>query len=85
MKKSLEAHILIIPYLTKATKANVSSTSVYSESKYSKSNFSSNSGSSASLRRDTSTKGSIDIVRSVVIQLDKTEAWLSSVNRVNNL
>ena len=36
--------------------------------------------------RDTSTKEGIDkVVSSMVDQLDKTEAWFSSVNRVNNL
>ena len=74
------------PYLAKRTKANVSSTSIYSESKHSKSKFSRDSGSSAPLMRDTSTKEGIDkVVSSIVNQLDKTEAWFCSVNRVNNL
>lgn len=86
IKKFAEAHDLIKPYLAKRTKANVFSTSIYSESKHSKSKFSRDSGSSAPLMRDTSTKEGIDkVVSSMVNQLDKTEAWFCSVNRVNNL
>ena len=58
IKKSVEAHNPIIPYLTKTTKESASSTSVYSESKYSKSKFANNSGNSTLLKTKYSTKGS---------------------------
>ena len=66
IKKSVEAHSPIMPYLTKTTKESVSSTNVYSESKYSKSKFSNNSGNSTPLKTKYSTKGSDQSGRSSI-------------------
>ena len=57
IKKYVEAHNPIMPYLTK-TKESASSTSVFSESKDSKSKFSKNSKKSTPLKTKYSTKGS---------------------------
>ena len=57
IKKSVEAHNTIMPYLSK-TKESVTSTSVFSESKDSESKFSNNSGKSTALKAKYSTKGS---------------------------